>query len=233
MKSLSVVIPVYNEEEVIDRVILGFYGQVIKKYPNSKLIVAEDGSNDGTKEALLKLNKKIPMKLVMGEERKGYLRAVRDALLLANTDLVFFSDSDNTHDPKDFWKLFKRIGDCDIVTGVRENRRDSFHRIILSDVYNWMIGLLFGLQLKDSNVGFKLMKKEIVQNIVPQIRYLKYGFSSELLIRAHKKGMRIAEVPISHTKRRTGSATQFSIRWLPKAVYQQFKGLYALKRELG
>jgi len=233
MKSLSIVIPVYNESSVIERVVIGFYNEVIKKYPKARLIVAEDGSTDGTKEALLNLNKKLPMKLVMGEERKGYMRAVTDALLLAKTDLVFFSDSDNTHDPKDFWKLFKHIGDCDIVTGIRENRRDSFHRIILSTVYNWMIGLLFGLQLKDSNAGFKLMKKEVVQNIVPQIGYLKYGFSSELLIRAHKKGMRIAEVLISHTKRRTGSATQFSIRRLPKAVYQQFKGFYALKRELG
>lgn len=233
MKSLSVIIPVYNEAEVIEDVILGFHGDVIKRYPKSVLIVAEDGSTDGTKEILGKLKNKIRMKLVLGSERKGYMKAVRDALLLAKTDLVFFSDSDNTHDPRDFWKLMRRIDGCDIVTGIRNKRKDSAHRIFLSNVYNWLIGFIFGVKLKDSNVGFKLMRRGVIKNIVPKIKHLKYGFSSELLIRAHKSGMKITEVPISHYRRKTGGATQFSLRRLPKAVWQQLKGLYALRRELG
>jgi len=233
MKSLSVVIPVYNEAEVIENVVRGFYYHVIKKYSRSKLIVAEDGSTDGTKEVLLKLSKKIPIKLVTGKVRKGYMRAVRDALMLANTELVFFSDSDNTHNPKDFWKLLEYIKEYDIVTGIREDRKDPFHRIFLSSIYNAIIALMFGLCLKDTNVGFKLMRKEVAKDIVPRIKHLKYGFSSELLIRAHKNGMRIKEVPVSHFRRKTGGATQFSLRNLPKAVYQQIIGLYRLKRELG
>ena len=166
MKSLSVVIPVYNEAEVTEDVILGFYKHVINKYKDSVLIVAEDGSTDGTKEILKKLKKKIPMRLVMGDERKGYLRAVKDALMLADSDLVFFSDSDNTHDPRDFWKLMKNINGCDIATGVRKNRKDAFYRIFLSAAYNSIIRFVFGVDAKDTNVGFKLMRKEVAKDIV-------------------------------------------------------------------
>src|SRR3989339_7791 len=219
-EKLSVVIPVYNESDVIEEVIRKYYKEIIKKYPGSEMIIAEDGSTDGTKEILRKLAKKLPIKLVMGDERKGYMKAAKDAIMLAKGDIIFFSDSDNTHDPKDFWKMLDALNGNDIVAGVKENRMDPFYRKFLSIVYNkFFLWLFFGLSIRDSNAGFKLMRRRSIQDIVPEIRHLKYGFSSELLIRANYNKRKIVTVPVSHFERKTGVADQFPLNRVPKIIW--------------
>lgn len=232
MKSLTVVLPVYNECGAIESVVKGIHEEIIRKYPGSTLIVAEDGSTDGTKEILRKMSRKIRFRLVMSGERKGYLKAVRDALLLAGTDLIFFMDSDGTHDPKDFWKLYEKIGEADVVAGVKESRHDPFYRILLSRLYNFLLGAVFGLWMKDSNAGFKLMKKGVVKKIVPQIKCLKYGFSSELLIRTKHAGKRIVPVPVKHFPRKEDKPDQFAIGRIHKVIFEQVKGIVKLRLEL-
>ena len=69
---LSIVILVWNEADVIEEVVKDYYSKIICKSPGSELIVAEDGSDDGTKEILTKLATELPIKLIMGEKRKGY-----------------------------------------------------------------------------------------------------------------------------------------------------------------
>ena len=110
-RPISLVIPVYNEVEVIEKVIRDFYDKVISKIDGAQFIIAEDGSNDGTKEVLKRLSEEIPIMLVMGDERKGYTRAVKDALKLPEHDIIFFSDSDGQQEPDDFWELIKYIDD--------------------------------------------------------------------------------------------------------------------------
>jgi len=95
---VSVVIPVYNEGDVIEKVVRDFYAKVVSKVPGSELIVAEDGSTDNTKAILGRLAEELPIRLVSSDERKGYTRAVKDALKLPRFDLVFFSDSDGQQD---------------------------------------------------------------------------------------------------------------------------------------
>ncbi len=233
---LSVVLPVYNEASIIENVVTSFYREIVSKFRSSELLVAEDGSNDGTKAILLKLSRNLPkMRLVMGEQKKGYLLAARHALLLSRGKIVLFSDSDGQHDPKDFWRLYPRIKDNDIVTGRRQSRSDPLHRKLLSAGFNGMVLLLFGpLGVLDFNSGFKLMRRRVINGVVGDVRHLKYGFSTELLIRAAKKGFRIAEVPVSHRMRGhiQGKAAQFSLRKLPMAVAGQIAGMLGLKREL-
>lgn len=228
--TLSVVLPVYNEADVIEKVVQDFYNKVIKKFPKSELIVAEDGSTDGTKDVLIKLQKSIPMRLVMGKERKGYFKGVKDALLLAKGDIVFYSDTDNTHDPKDLFKLLEKIEEYDLVMGVKLHRNDPLNRILFSRIYNLLIYLMFGIYIKDINAGFKLMKREIVEEYMPKIKYLKYGFSTELVIRVKNDGKRIVGVPISHFKRETIKADQFKIT--SNVILMQLKGLLKLWLEL-
>lgn len=234
MKSLSVVLPVYNEVDMIENAVRNIYREIIKKYPGSKLIVAEDGSTDGTKEVLKRLNKKIKFKLVMSDERKGYLNAVKGALMLADSELIFFSDSDGTHDPKDFWRLYEIMAEsgADIAAGVKENRHDPFYRLVLSRLYNFLLGILFGLWIKDSNAGFKLMKRDVVKNIVPQIKFLKYGFSSELLIRARHAGKKIVPVDVKHFPRKKDKPDQFAIGRMHRVILEQIKGIAKLRTEL-
>jgi len=231
-KSVSVVLPVYNEAEIIEEVIRGYYNEIIRKYPNSEFIIAEDGSDDGTKKILTELSKEIPMRLVMGPERKGYLHGVRDALLLAKNEIVFFSDSDGQHDPRDFWKLLKKIENHDLVCGMRVKRHDPLSRKILTRFYNRLIWFYFGIYMMDTNCGFKMMRKNVVDEVVKHIKHIKFGFSTELIIRTYITGYKISAVPISHIKREHGVATQFTFGRIPGVMHRQISGLRALKKEL-
>lgn len=231
-ESVSVIVPVYNEAEVIEEVLRDIYEAVVSKHPDCEFIVAEDGSTDGTKDILRRLGGELPIRLVMGEERKGYLRGVRDALLLATNDIVFFTDSDGQHDPRDFWKLLEAMDGHDLVCGMRLDRNDPLVRKLLSRAYNGMVGMYFGVRMYDTNCGFKMMRKEVVDTVVKDIRYIKYGFSTELIVRANAKGSRIATVPIRHIPRTSGEASQFPVSRLPRVIWTQMTGMRALKREI-
>lgn len=113
---VSLLLPVHNEAETIEKTITEFYAEIGTKIP-LEIIVAEDGSTDGTKDILRRLNKRIPMKLVLGEQRKGYMRGVKDGLRQVTTDYVFFVDSDGQHKASDFWKLYRMKGDYDLIVG--------------------------------------------------------------------------------------------------------------------
>ena len=80
--SLSIVLPVYNEAGTIERVLRDLHAKIAAKLADVEFIVAEDGSSDGTKEVLQRLAPELKLRLVTGRERKGYTRAVKDALAL-------------------------------------------------------------------------------------------------------------------------------------------------------
>lgn len=234
--ALSVVLPVHNEAPIIKKVVDGFYREIISKFENSELVVAEDGSTDGTREILFALSKRLSkMRLLPGGKKKGYMAASRDALLASRGRLVLFSDSDGQHDPRDFWRLHSAMGEATgVVNGARLERHDSPHRRIFSCVHNSMVSILFGMPRLDFNSGFKLMRREVVDGVAGDIRHLKYGFSTELLVRATNAGFGITEVPISHMKRghMQGRDAQFAPLKLPGAATSEILGLLELKREL-
>jgi len=231
-QKLSVVIPVYNESGVIEGVVRSFYEKVIKKNPGAALIIAEDGSTDGTKELLERIKKDIPFTLISGKNRKGYARAFKDALAMAKTDLVFFSDSDGQHDPDDFYKLLKEIDHYDIVGGYKAPRRDPLHRSVISAGYNLFIWLLFGLKMRDIDAGFKLIRKEVIDSVLKNVTSLKYCVMSEFIIRAYMAGYRIKEVPIVHYPRKTGATTIFHPAKLPGIIFDIFVKILGIRRKM-
>src|SRR6266702_2208679 len=128
---VCVVLPIHNEAMSVERVLMTYYGSILSKIQSS-LVVAEDGSTDGTRQILLRLKEKIPMKLLLSQERLGYEGAVRNLLKQANDEWVFFSDSDGQYSPIDFWSLWNDRHSYDMVIGRKIHRRDAEHRIILA-----------------------------------------------------------------------------------------------------
>jgi glycosyltransferase involved in cell wall biosynthesis len=171
------VIPVYNEAHIIENLVKSYYNEVIAKIPGSELIIAEDGSTDGTKDILKKLRKKLPFILISGNIRKGYNKAVKDALAMPKNDIIFFSDSSGQHSPGDFFKLAREIGKYDMVIGYKHARKDPHFRIILSKGYNLITRLLFGVPLHDINCGFRIIKREVVKNLLKETTTFKLKFS--------------------------------------------------------
>ncbi len=229
---ISIVIPVFNEAEIIETVIREYHELIAQRFETYEFIVAEDGSTDGTKAILASLGKELSIKVVMGEERKGYLRGLRDALALANHPLVFFSDSDGQHDPMDFWKLYKQANGYDIVTGYKGKRFDPAYRLMMSRTYNLLAKFLFGTSFRDASCGFKLVRKDVLDSVLLDIHLLKYSFSTELLLRANHNGFSIHEVCVEHRPRTTGTGTQFEVNRLPQVTKAQLTGMFQLRREL-
>ncbi len=225
----SLIMPVYNEAGVIEEVIKDLYVIVIKKKPDSKFIIMEDGSDDGTKDILKKLNQKIPFMLVSGKNRKGYTKAFKDALKMAKTEFIFFSDSDGQHNPCDVLRMLNEIDGFDIVSGYKYPRRDPFYRLVMSKIYNFLFFVLFGLKMKDINSGFKLIRKNVVDDILSDIQDMQHCVMSEFIIKSFLSGYKIKEIGVEHFPRKHGSTNIFNPAKLPFIIAGVIKSLVRIK----
>lgn len=227
---ISIVFPVYNEEAVIETTISSYYNEFKNKL-KFEMIVKEDSSTDNTKKILKKLAKKYPIRLFMSDSRKGYQWSVIEAIKHARYEWIFLVDSDYQYRPYDFWKLAPYMKDYDIILGRRVKRMDAWHRILMSNVFNFLIRILFHVPYRDIEPGYRLIRKKVLDRIVPDIKYLSY-LTSELVIRAHSLGYKIIEVPVHHFKRKEGATHVFKIYKLPAIILKEFIGLFKLKHEI-
>ena len=221
--------PVHNEADTIEAVITRFYEEISRRIP-LKIVVAEDGSTDGTKEILRRMSGRIPMNLILGDERKGYSKGLVDGLERVDTEFVSFADSDGQHIPEDFWKLWELRDRYDIVSGWRVDRADAFHRKLMSNVFQWMARTIFKLpSFHDITGPFKLMRTEIAKEIAKEFRYMKESFWMEFTIRACGKGFKITEIPVNHRNRLgEGSTRVYKLSKVPAIALYQFTALLKL-----
>jgi glycosyltransferase involved in cell wall biosynthesis len=164
--------------------------------------VVDDGSTDGTfKEAT---SEKFDNVKVVGSERnrgKGY--ATKYGVTFITKDLVTFLDADMELDPGQISILFEYMNnnDADIVVGSKRHPLSTIEyypllRKFLSQMYNIVLRLLLQLEIRDTQAGFKLMKREAVEKIFPMMRVKRYAFDVEFLAYATRFGYKIVEAPI-------------------------------------
>ncbi len=228
---ISLVFPVFNESFIIEQTLRNYITELQGRVADLEVIVAEDGSTDDTKSVLERLEKELPIQLFMSDERKGYQRAVIDAVAHATKPWVFVVDSDYQFAAIDFWRLEPLRRDCDIVLGMKTPRRDPFYRVWLSWGYNFLLRRFFGLPYRDMDTGFRLIRREALAQLAGQVRYMSF-FTAEFIVRAHFAGFKIVEVPVPHYERKIGSTTIFFISSLFFICLRQFLGLLKLRREL-
>ena len=231
-ESISLVLLVHNEADVIESVIRDFYSKTVSKIPGSEFIVAEDGSTDGTKEILKRLADEIPIRLISGNDKKGYTRALIDALKLTQKDLIFFSDSDGQHDPEDFWPMYRLMDECDMVIGCKINRKDKSYRLFVSKIMNAIINLIFRIPLADINCGYRLMRKSVVDDILEGGLIFPDCVFTEFTIKAWNKGYRIIESPIRHYERDFGKSRGLPSTRIPMALLKMIFNIAKLKLSL-
>ncbi len=231
---LSIIIPVYNEVNSIGKVIEDIYDKIIKEFPKkAEVVIAEDGSIDGTKEFLAKLQVEKKFRLISGKERKGYNLALKDALALTQGKYVFMCDSGGAHEIGDFMKMYQYVNDYSIVSGFKKKRGDPLYRIILSKIYNAYVSILFVHKFYDIDSGFKIYRKEALDQVLPGVKVLKECISTEIVLRIFQNGGKIKEVPVIHYKRNFGGpAKTFSYKKLPKIVIRLFIDLLKLRSKI-
>jgi len=229
---VAVVLPCHNEEDIIDKVVLEFYEELKGKVP-FEIVVCEDGSKDGTKDVLRRLSKEIPMKAILGYERKGYAGGLKDGLRLVRAKYTFFVDADGQHTARDFWKLYSLRKRYDVVSGWRVKRADNFYRRVMSKSFQLLAKFFFGLpKFKDITAPFKLVETKKAKAIAEECEFMKESFWTEFIIRAYNKAYTIAEVPVAHKNRLDGSTRVYKPSRIPKIVLAQLKGLLTVRRTL-
>ena len=227
---ISLIFPVYNEALIIEDTVRNYYDELNGKLP-FELIVAEDGSTDDTKTVVGRLERTLPIRVYTSDVRKGYLDAVKDALTLAKRDWIFLVDSDYQFAAIDFWRLAPSMATHDIILGMKSPRRDPFYRIVLSRGLNLLLRLLFHVPYRDMDTGFRLIRREPVERIAPQVRHFAF-FTAEFVVRCHHAGYRICEVPVPHYSRKEGASNIFFIPKMPGIVLQQLRGIWRLRQEM-
>ncbi|MDH3328142.1 MAG: glycosyltransferase family 2 protein, partial [Desulfobulbaceae bacterium] len=205
---VSVVMPVYNEIATISRTVQECRTDILAHFSQGEIIVVDDGSTDGSSEALKTLSKQIAELTVLHNHLNlGHGPSLMRALETATGDYIFYMDSDYQHLPRDFWKLFSHIEQADVVIGLRAQRQDPFHRKLLSRLANNLIRLIFHCTLKDLNVPFKLFQRTDLHYLLSLIPENAHIPSTLTVLAAQKAGLLVRQVSVTHLPRNSGSSS--------------------------
>ena len=199
-KLLSIIVPVYNEERLINKSL----PLIFDLNTNKEVIVVDDGSTDKTPELLNNLKNKYDFILVRQDLNKGKGAAVKRGLEEIRGDYFIICDADLEYDPQDIIKLFNEVineeSDNIVIYGSRFKnvKKISFHYLV-NTFLTRMTNLLFGSHLTDMETCFKLVPKSALKKI--RLSGKRFEIEPEITARLLKSGYTIKELPISYNRR--------------------------------
>ena len=225
---LSFVIPAYNEEESIETALGTLDGVVKDKRLPYEIVVVDDGSQDKTlSKAITYASRNGHVKVVSYTQNEGKGYAIRTGFIQTKGDVVVFADSDMDIDLSMVSKYVDALKHGDIVVATKwhpDSRVDMpLIRRILSHGFNVLVRILTGANLKDTQVGLKVMKKSAFANIFPRLCVKRYAFDVELLAVARLYGLKIVQMP-----------AQLRIResFRLKEIFKMFQDLLGIAKRL-
>ena len=231
VRSLSVVIPAYNEEANVATAVERVSQVVQSLNMECEIIVVNDGSRDRTGEIAREMQTRIPhMKLVEHFPNRGYGGALKAGFAAAQYDWIAFTASDNQFDFAEISLLLARSTEADIVSGYRANRQDPPIRKLNALGWNSVVRLLFGFLSRDIDCGFKLFRRELLDHI--HIESNGAMIDTEFLAGARARGYKIADVPVTHLPRQAGHPTGANLKVILKAFRDLVRFRLRLWREL-
>lgn len=211
---LSLVIPAFNEVEVIGRAVEEAEAALRGRFARYEILVIDDGSTDGTAAEVKRVLPDAPnTRVIRHPVNRGYGAALRTGFEAARFPLVAFTDADGQFDLADLGRLAERATEFPIVVGYRADRQDPWRRRFLSKGYNLLARGLLGTRVRDVDCALKVFRREVLADLLPTAR----GFfvNSEMLTRARQKGLPVAELPVTH-RPRLGGASKVSLREVPR-----------------
>lgn len=203
---LSVVIPIFNEEKRLPSNLDKIIDFLKKKKMNSEIILVDDGSSDRTWTVLESYREKHGnIRLLKHSKNLGKGAAVKTGMMESVGDLVLMTDCDLSTPIEELDLLMQHIGKSDIVIGSRRlkekklGRMPARYRTFLGDIYYEMLRLILLPSVKDTNCGFKLFSRKVIEPTFKRQRINRWGYDAEVLFIAHKHGFYIKEVPVRWT----------------------------------
>lgn len=200
---VSIVIPLYNEEENIEPLYNALKSVMDAEGKDYELLFVDDGSTDRTLQSLKQITQRdVKVRVLSFRRNFGQTAAFAAGFDHAKGDVIVTIDGDLQNDPNDIPKMLSLIGEYDIVSGWRRNRKDSFlKRKLPSMIANWLISRVTGVKLHDYGCSLKAYKTDVVKNIN------LYGEMHRFIPAvASWYGVKIAEVETTHNQRYSGKS---------------------------
>ena len=200
----SIIIPAFNESVRISQTL-----EKVRAFAHSQSwewegIVVDDGSTDDTAAIVRGFMQQDPAFQLIenpGNRGKGY--SVRNGMLHAHGDILLFTDADLSSPIEESLKLFSAINaGADVAIGSRwlrtdlQTRRQPIYRQVFGRAFNLALRLILGLKFKDTQCGFKALRRHAADAIFPLQQIERWGFDPEILFLARKFGFRTVEVPV-------------------------------------
>ncbi|AGB03512.1 dolichyl-phosphate beta-glucosyltransferase [Methanoregula formicica] len=221
---VTAIIPVYNDRESLERALPASVGILSTISPSFEIIVAEDGSTDGSAaivEAFSRTESRV--RLLHSDKRQGRGRALNRAIREAQGSIVCYFDVDLATDMQHLPELIGAIRDgYDMATGSRLMPDSDIVRTggreIASRSYNFLVRLFLSSTIFDHQCGFKAFNRERILTIIPTVRDTHWFWDTELLVRGQRKGFRVKE---------------FAVRWRAgKGTTVKAKDIFSMGRAI-
>ena len=203
LSRLSILIPVFNEARTL-RELLAQVDAATVAGLQKELIIVDDGSTDGTREILERLEGlQTPFRVVFHGQNMGKGAAIRTALTYATGDLILVQDADLEYDPRDYEDLVAPIlgGRADVVYGSRLRGGKPVRDFSL--LYLWgnkfvtlLTNVLYGAALTDMETCYKVFRADVIKNL--HIRANRFDFEPEVTAKVLKRGYKLVEFPIAY-----------------------------------
>ena len=215
MVDISVLIPSYRQVDTICTE-LALIDTLLRRIVSSyEIILIIDGDEDGTSEMVMK-NISLPnLKIVCFSENRGKGVVLQHGMLQAKGDVVAFIDAGGDIDPNylEFMLELMKFSDADIVVGSKQHPLSEVSyplmRRIYSRLYQILNKVLFRLDIQDTQVGLKLLKRSVIESVVPQVSAQHFTFDVELLVLASQQGFHIIDSPVHITHKFKSSINVF------------------------
>ena len=230
MKSISIVFPVYNEKEILEKLISSWDESLRLQNIDHEFVIVEDGSTDGTKKLILELEKKYPIINLSQNQKRGYTTAVIDGIYSSSKKFILCTDSDNQIKVKSLIENLNNFPEInEFLVGFRNPRKDPLNRLIYSKIFKILHDLLFNSKLKDPScpfvIGLKVTYKKLDKK---KLLYMKEGFWWGFIGHCIKKNIKFKEISIEHFRRETGEAG-YKLKDLIGIVVRNIIGLIKIK----
>lgn len=205
---LSVIVPLYNEEESLPELISWIWQVTNEKY-KTEVILIDDGSSDGSWAVIEKLKTEYPfVKALRFRRNYGKSAALNVGFAQAEGNVVITMDADLQDSPEEIPELYQMIssGEHDLVSGWKKNRQDPLSKTIPTRIYNWATRIATGIKLHDFNCGLKAYRLDVVKSIEVYGEMHRY-----IPVMAKWAGFKkIGEKKVAHQKRKYGK-TKFGL----------------------
>jgi glycosyltransferase involved in cell wall biosynthesis len=232
--SVSLVIPMYNEELNIEHAIAAAVEALTKYTDDYEIVIVDDASTDDSPGLVaLEAARNPRIRMIRHEKNRKLGGSLKTGFAAATTDLVLYMDADLPFDPDVLGRAMRalHVTGADLIAGYRLDRTmEGFRRTVYSYFYNALIGVLFGGPHRDINFSFKLMKREVLRAI--ELKSEGSLIDAELIVKAKNRGFAIQQIGLDYFPRIRGTSHLSSPRVILKILAELVKLYPEMRRKV-